>query len=161
MEFSITQDERRSELGQRKLRARIQKIFNAVKKRYSHIFPAKNEDIELDNRSLAYIVAELQTFNFQETTSDIKGEAYEEIVSVTSRRDHGAFFTPRNVCDMAVGMVLATYSSEQRTKLRVLDPACGTGGFLRATLIEMRKIVEDRVKRKYGNRLTESQVRCS
>ena len=155
MEFSITQDERRSELGQRKLRTRIQKIFSAVKKRYSHIFPAKNEDIELDNRSLAYIVAELQKFNFQETTSDIKGEAYEEIVSVTSRRDHGAFFTPRNVCDMAVGMVLATYSPEQRTKLRVLDPACGTGGFLRATLIEMRKIVEDRVKRKYGNRLTE------
>ncbi len=60
---------------------------------------------------------------------------------------------------MAVGIVLTTYSPEQRTKLRVLDPACGTGGFLRATLIEMRKIVEDRVKRKYGNRLVVCQRR--
>ncbi|MCC5653505.1 N-6 DNA methylase [Nostoc sp. XA013] len=155
MEFSITQEERRSELGQRKLRVRIQKIFNAVKKRYSHIFLTKNEDIELDNRSLGYIVSELQKFNFQETTSDIKGEAYEEIVSVTSRRDHGAFFTPRNVCDMAVGMVLATYPSDKRLDLKVLDPACGTGGFLRAALIEIREILEERVKRKYGNKLTE------
>lgn len=155
MEFSITQEERRSELGQRKLRNRIKKIFNAVKKQYSHIFPAKNEDIELDNRSLAYIVSEFQKFNFQETASDIKGEAYEEIVSVTSRRDHGAFFTPRNVCDMAVGIVLATYSPEQRTKLKIIDPACGTGGFLRATLIQLRDLEEDRIKRKYGNKNTE------
>jgi type I restriction enzyme M protein len=149
MKFSITQDERRNELGQRRLRTRIQELFNAVKKNYPHIFPARNEDIELDNRSLAYIVAELQKFNFQETVSDIKGEAYEEIVSVTSRRDHGAFFTPRNVCDMAVGIVLATYSPEEQLKLKILDPACGTGGFLRATLIHLRQNIENQVNAKW------------
>ncbi|MFQ5853021.1 MAG: restriction endonuclease subunit M [Candidatus Binatia bacterium] len=141
MEFSITQDERRSELGQRKLRARINNLFEAVKKRYPYIFPSPAETIGLDNRSLAYIVAELQKFNFQETPSDIKGEAYEEIVSVTSRRDHGAFFTPRNICDMAVGIVLATYKPEARLQLKVLDPACGTGGFLRSVLIQLRGII--------------------
>ena len=147
MEFSIAQEERRSELGQRKLEARISKLFEAVKERYPYIFAA-NEMIELDNRSLAYIVSELEKFNFQETNNDIKGEAYEEIVSVTSRRDQGAFFTPRNVCDMAVRMLLATYPTEKRLQLRILDPACGTGGFLRAALLHVKDIVSDQILRK-------------
>jgi type I restriction enzyme M protein len=153
MAFSITPDERRSELGQRKLRARISTLFDAVRLRYPYIFPSKTDAIELDNRSLAYIVAELQKFNFQETTSDIKGEAYEEIVSVTSRRDHGAFFTPRNVCDMAVGMAFATYPKSERVSKKILDPACGTGGFLRAALVALRVLVaEDTAMKWPGNR---------
>jgi type I restriction enzyme M protein len=93
LEFCVTTDERRSELGQRKLKARIGKLFDTVKEDYPYIFPTKGEVIELDNRSLAYCVAELQKFSLLQTASDIKGEAYEEIVGVTSRRDHGAFFT--------------------------------------------------------------------
>jgi type I restriction enzyme M protein len=157
MEFSITQEERRSDLGQRKLKARIAKLFDAVKQRYPYIFPTPNETIELDNRSLAYIVSELQKFNFQETANDIKGEAYEEIVSVTSRRDHGAFFTPRNVCDMAVRMVFSTYSPERRLKLRILDPACGTGGFLRAALIQFKDVIASQMFEKWHGR----QATCS
>jgi type I restriction enzyme M protein len=149
LEFSVTNEERRSDLGQRKLKTRINKLFDAVKARYPYIFPQKGEEIELDNRSLAYTVAELQKFSLIETASDIKGEAYEEIVSVTSRRDHGAFFTPRNVCDMAVQMVLSTYPLDKRLKLRILDPACGTGGFLRAALIHVKDIIEEQELGKY------------
>lgn len=154
LEFSVTNEERRSELGQRKIRTRIAKLFEAVRGRYPYIFPNKGEEIELDNRSLAYTVAELQKFSLVETASDIKGEAYEEIVSVTSRRDHGAFFTPRNVCDMAVQMVFATYPPDKQLKLRILDPACGTGGFLRAALIQIKGIIDQQELNKYkGERL--------
>lgn len=149
LDFCVTPDERRSELGQRKLKTRIGKTFDMVKGRYPYIFPNKLEEIELDNRCLAYCVIELQKYSLLQTASDVKGEAYEEIVGVTSRRDHGAFFTPRNVCDMAVQMVMATYPSERRLKLRLLDPACGTGGFLRAALIELRRIIEVQEFAKY------------
>ena len=149
MEFSISQEERRSDLGQRKLKTRITALFEQVKARYPYIFPSAGEMIELDNRSLAYIVAELEKYNFQETKSDIKGEAYEEIVNVTSRRDQGAFFTPRNVCDMAVRIVLSTYRPEARLKLKILDPACGTGGFLRAALVNLRDTLERQAKTKW------------
>ena len=81
---------------------------------------------------------ELQKYSLVQTASDIKGEAYEEIVGVTSRRDQGAFFTPRNVCDMAVEMVLSTFQPEKKLELMILDPACGTGGFLRAALLEIK-----------------------
>ncbi len=161
LEFSVTNEERRSELGQRKLKARIAKLFDTVKTRYPYIFPHKGEEIELDNRSLAYIVAELQKFSLIETASDIKGEAYEEIVSVTSRRDHGAFFTPRNVCDMAVQIVLATYPAEKRLKLRILDPACGTGGFLRAALLQNKKIIDEQELGKYKGDRTKAAPRIA
>lgn len=149
LEFSVSPEERRSELGQRKLKLRIAALFEQVRGFYPYIFPHKTELIELDNRSLAYIVAELQKYSLERTPSDVKGEAYEEIVSVTSRRDHGAFFTPRNVCDMAVQMVLATYQPEQRLKLKIIDPACGTGGFLRAALLDVRKVIEAQVSSKW------------
>ena len=75
----MTTEERRSELGQRKLKSRIGKLFDTVKEDYPYIFPTKGEVIELDNRSLAYCVAELQKFSLLQTASDIKGEAYQEI----------------------------------------------------------------------------------
>jgi type I restriction enzyme M protein len=150
LEFCITSEERRSDLGQRKLKARIAKLFEAVKDRFPYIFPSPGEGIELDNRSLAYCVAELQKFSLVQTPSDIKGEAYEEIVGVTSRRDQGAFFTPRNVCDMAVQMIMATYPPEKRLKLKILDPACGTGGFLRAALLRLREVIAEQESAKWS-----------
>ena len=160
MEFSVAQEERRSELGRRKLASRITSLFEAVKERYPYIF-SPNEAIELDNRSLAYIVSELEKFSFQETDNDIKGEAYEEIVGVTSRRDQGAFFIPRNVCDMAVRMVLAMYPPERRLQLRILDPACGTAGFLRAALLQLRDIIAKQVAGKYGKGKSEGEREVS
>jgi type I restriction enzyme M protein len=150
LEFSISQEERRSDLGQRKLRQRINKLFDAVRSRYPYIFPSPSESIELDNRSLAYCVAELQKYSLLRTPSDVKGEAYEEIVGVTSRRDQGAFFTPRNLCDMAVRMVLATYPPDRRLRLKILDPACGTGGFLRSALLQFREIIAEQEELKWG-----------
>lgn len=161
LDFCVTPDERRSELGQRKLKTRLGKIFEMVKGRYPYIFPNASEEIELDNRSLAYCVIELQKFSLLQTASDIKGEAYEEIVGVTSRRDHGAFFTPRNVCDMAVQMVLATYPPEKRLKLRMLDPACGTGGFLRAALLEVKAIIEEQEYAKYSKNRDKAEAQIT
>jgi len=161
LEFSISTDERRSELGQRKLKTRICKLFDLVRARYPYIFPTLGENIELDNRSLAYTVAELQKYSLIQTASDIKGEAYEEIVSVTSRRDHGAFFTPRNVCDMAVQMVLATYPADKRLKLRIIDPACGTGGFLRAALLSIKEVIESQELSKYKGDRAKAEPRIA
>jgi type I restriction enzyme M protein len=148
LEFSITQEERSNQIAQRKLRQRIEKLFQNVKVHYPHIFEP-SERIELDNRSLAYIVGELQKFNFLETSSDITASAYEEIVSVISSLGQGVFFTPRNVCDMAVSMVFSTYPSSGRLMLRILDPACGTGGFLRAVQVLFRDIIKTQVTAKW------------
>ncbi len=59
-----------------------------------------------------------------ESDIDVKGRAYEEIVGSNLRGDRGEFFTPRNICHMAVTML------DPGERQLVLDPACGTGGFL-------------------------------
>ncbi|EKO3864750.1 N-6 DNA methylase [Vibrio harveyi] len=109
--------------GQIACKKRIAAIFESVKNKFPSIFPA-SEEIDLNPRSLVRVVAELQNFSLLSTNIDIKGKAYEEIVGSNLKGDRGQFFTPRNMMHMAVDMVNPGFSE------RVLDPACGTGGFV-------------------------------
>jgi len=127
--FFVTSKELKSPVGQIKVRERLNKLFYEVKKRYKHIFKP-DEKIELLNNVLAYIVGQLQHFSFLLTDTDVKGEAYEAIVGANLRGDRGEFFTPRNVCKMAVESLFSAFPPEQWHNLRIIDPACGTGGFL-------------------------------
>lgn len=94
------------------------------KKEYRDVFDG-SERLDLNERALAYVAGELSRYNFLSTDTDAKGLAYEAITSTTLKRERGQFFTPRNVIRMMVEMV-----DPQPGKL-VLDPACGSGGFLR------------------------------
>ncbi len=133
MRFFISNEDRRSEIGQRRLQGTIQACFGDVRARYPYIF-GFDEQIRLDLRVLAYVVSELQRFSILQTQADVKGMAYEQLVGSNLRGDRGEFFTPRNVCEMATQMALATYPRDRWLTLRILDPACGTGGFLVAVM---------------------------
>lgn len=122
-QFYATPKERQNITGLMRCTSRIGKLFAGVKKQYSQIFKA-NEEIELEPKVLAYIVTQLQMFSLLDSDVDVKGKAYEEVVGSNLRGDRGEFFTPRNVCNMMVGMLDPT------DKDLILDPACGTGGFL-------------------------------
>lgn len=115
-----------------KVRERLTKVFNNVQKRYKYIFKG-NETLELNDSILGYVVAELQRFSLVDTETDVKGEAYEEIVGPNLRGDRGEFFTARNVCSMTMEMLFSLFPEEKLTspgELKILDPAIGTGGFL-------------------------------
>jgi type I restriction enzyme M protein len=109
------------------IRARIAPLFDEVKKEYASIFRG-NEEITLSDRSLAFMVSELAKYDLGRTDVDAKGAAYQEIVGATVRGDRGQYFTPRGAIKLMV-QILNPQPHE-----RVLDPACGTGGFLVATL---------------------------
>lgn len=127
--FYVTSKELKSPMGQINVKERLGELFYEVKKRYPHIFKA-DEKIELIDKVLAYIIGQLQHLTLVLTETDVKGAAYEAIVGANLRGDRGEFFTPRNVCKMAVESLFSAYSSNQWHNLRVIDPACGTGGFL-------------------------------
>ncbi|MDR2809347.1 MAG: SAM-dependent methyltransferase [Tannerellaceae bacterium] len=63
----------------------------------------------------------------------MKKTAYETIVSNTLKQEAGQFFTPRNVIRCMVEIM----DPDENT--RVLDPACGSGGFLVIVLDHVRK----------------------
>jgi type I restriction enzyme M protein len=89
---------------------------------------------------LAYIVSELQAYSLLRTKTDVKGAAYEELVGANLRGDRGEYFTPRNVCDMAIKMVYSLYPQRRHPSLRVLDTCCGTGGFLVSAINHLRDL---------------------
>jgi type I restriction enzyme M protein len=127
--FYVANRELKSPIGQIKVKERLDTLFQEVKERYAHIFK-KDEKIELLPNVLAYIVGQLQHFSLLLTETDVKGEAYEAIVGANLRGDRGEFFTPRNVCKMAIESLFSMSLQEKWTSLRIIDPACGTGGFL-------------------------------
>ncbi len=155
LHFYIRNEERRSEAGQRRvLEERIGPLFDAVKERYKYIFKP-NETIELNRRVLAYVVSELQRYTLLRTQADVKGAAYEELVGANLRGDRGEYFTPRNVCDMAVHMVLSTYPEGKLTSLKIIDTCCGTGGFLVSVINYLREILTEHEQPRGG---TEAEI---
>lgn len=123
VEFYATSKERHGLAGRLKAKKRLDSLFADVKAEYPTIF-RENEAIELNPEVLAYIVSQLQMYSLLESDIDVKGRAYEEIVGSNLRGDRGEFFTPRNICKMTVAML------DPGERQLILDPACGTGGFL-------------------------------
>jgi type I restriction enzyme M protein len=138
-QFYATPKERQSMTGLMRCVNRIGKLFTAVKAQYSQIFK-DSETIELEPKVLAYIVTQLQMFSLLDSDVDVKGKAYEEVVGSNLRGDRGEFFTPRNVCNMMVAML------DPGDKDLILDPACGTGGFLIAAMNHVLASIKHNVR---------------
>ena len=139
--FCVDPKERKSEAGQRRMfDDRIVPLFERVKQKYPFIFD-RTDRIRLEPAHVAYVVHELQFLSLLETETDVKGEAYEELVGTNLRGDRGEFFTPRNVCNMAVRMAMSLFDPTKLTQLRVLDCCCGTGGFLVSWLNNLHSVV--------------------
>lgn len=118
------------EQGRKEIRRRIMPLFEEVKQSFPTLFRG-NEEITLSDRALAFMVSELAKYDFTRTDVDAKGAAYQEIVGANLRGDRGQYFTPRGVIKLAVQIL------DPKENERILDPACGTGGFLVATLAHM------------------------
>lgn len=127
--FYVTPTERTSSTAAAAAKSRLQELFtNKVVKKYSKIFTANDTVIDLQPSVVAYVVSQLQGFSLLTSPVDVKGVAYEEVVGSNLRGDRGEFFTPRNACRMAVTML------NPQPDERILDPSCGTGGFLIAAM---------------------------
>ncbi|MFR9804940.1 N-6 DNA methylase [Pseudonocardia sp. RS010] len=125
LEFYATAAERSSATAAISAKKRIQRVFtDKVVKKYPTIFPGSDMEIDLKPMVVAYVASQLQGFSLLASPVDVKGVAYEEVVGSNLRGDRGEFFTPRNACRMAVTML------NPQPDERLIDPACGTGGFL-------------------------------
>ncbi|NEW85207.1 MAG: SAM-dependent DNA methyltransferase [Mariniphaga sp.] len=136
--FWVGVKEQNSEEGLKNISKRIKGIFQELKTDplFSEVFDG-NERINLSDRGLAFVAGELAKYSFLDATVDVKGTAYETIVSNTLKQEAGQFFTPRNLIRCMVEMMDPTEN------MRVLDPACGSGGFLTIVLDHVRKKITE------------------
>lgn len=85
------------------------------------------------NQILNKVLWILNQFDFTHVDRDILGNLYEKYLPSVERKKLGEFYTPVEVIDYILTSVGYTYSYDIETK-DLLDPACGSGGFLvRAT----------------------------
>lgn len=131
-----------------KVKARIDKIFEIVRDKYQGIFDS-NEEIKLEPRVLAYLASQIQGWSLLRSDVDVKGKAYEEIVGSNLRGDRGEFFTPRNICQMAVSML------DPGPDDLILDPACGTGGFLTIAMNHVIGKLREQERKKWAQHPSE------
>lgn len=130
-EFYALPEEPYDEDGRKKIRKRLEGLFAEVKEAYP-LFSARDE-LTLSDRALAFIVGEIAPYNLTGTDADVKGIAYQELVGNNLRGDRGQYFTPPSAVKLMVDIL------NPRDSDTVLDPACGTGGFLRETLRHLIK----------------------
>ena len=150
VQFFAAANERHGVNGPLKVQKRLAALFNQVKEDYQTIFET-SESIKLKPIVLAYLVAQLQMYSLLESDIDVKGRAYEEIVGSNLRGDRGEFFTPRNICRMAVAML------DPGEKDLILDPACGTGGFLITAMNHVIEKIRAAEMAKWGNKVDRAE----
>ncbi len=118
------------------VRSRIQTIFDHVKSKYTDVID-KDDQILLDDQSLTYAVGELQLYSLIDSERDAIADAFETFIGPSLKGGQGQFFTPRNVVKLLVDMV--NPSSDDK----VIDPACGSGGFLVEAIRDVWKKIEE------------------
>lgn len=132
--FWVGVKEQNTEEGRKEVADRIKGLFEELKSDsvFSEVFDG-NEAIGLTDKGLAFISGELAKYSFLDASVDVKGMAYETIVSNTLKQEAGQFFTPRNIIKAMVEMLNPSETD------RILDPCCGSGGFLVMALDHVRK----------------------
>jgi len=119
------------------VKQRINDLFEQVKGKYTEVLDF-SEKISLDAKSLVYVVGELQNYCLIDAERDVIADAFETFISGALKGGQGQFFTPRNVIQLMVEI-----TSPEEDDL-VIDPACGSGGFLIESLRHKWKLIDEK-----------------
>ncbi|NLZ62651.1 MAG: N-6 DNA methylase [Lentisphaerae bacterium] len=118
-----------NETAQR-LATRIKDMYAIERQREPDVF---NDNIKIDDITLKNVVLHLEGINLTATDLDTKGVAFEQFMDGFFKGDFGQYFTPRNIIAFTIQML------DIQVGDYVMDPACGSGGFLLHALDHVRK----------------------
>lgn len=106
---------------------RITALFDKTQKEYQDIFDP-DDRIKLSQNALSFTVNKLQGISLLGSSQDAKGLAFQKFLSHHEKDSRGQFFTPEPVIDFCIGMM------QPKPDDTIIDPACGSGGFLMSAL---------------------------
>ncbi|MEI6606242.1 MAG: N-6 DNA methylase [Verrucomicrobiota bacterium] len=114
---------------------RIYKLYDDEKELDPTVFEGR---INVEPPILAQVVEHLEGISLDRTELDTKGVAFEEFMGGFFKGVFGQYFAPRELIGFAVEVL-----NPERKQL-VLDPACGSGGFLLYALDHVRREADRR-----------------
>lgn len=106
---------------------RITSLFAQTQNEYQDIFDT-DDRIKLSPNALGFTINKLQGISLLGSSQDAKGLAFQKFLSHHEKDGRGQFFTPEPVIDFCVAMM------QPKPEETIIDPACGSGGFLMSAL---------------------------
>jgi len=130
--FQVGQNENEVIVAQR-----ILDIYDEAKSLDPYVFI---DPIKITDDKIQQVVRVLHSISLIETDIDAKGQAFEKFLGVVFRGELGQYFTRRQIVEFAVEMLDPTENDI------ILDPSCGSGGFL---LYSLKNVIE-KIKDQYS-----------
>ncbi|EAJ7674903.1 restriction endonuclease subunit M [Campylobacter upsaliensis] len=112
------------------LENRIKGLYQKYKEKDSNVF---DNALILDADEIKFLVENLESISLSETDLDIKGKVFQKFFADFFKGTAGQYFTPLNI----VRFMVECFDIRQDDL--VLDPSCGSGGFLLQTLQYMQE----------------------
>lgn len=129
------------------LKSAIQALFDEAKQKWPGVF-SDDERIRLSPDHLQVCVGSLEEWKLFNSNLDVVDDAFEYLVSKSSKGEKGQYFTPRWVIDMCVRMM---NPQEHET---VIDTACGSAGFTVHTMFHVWKQIYGELGKSEGDLFT-------
>jgi type I restriction enzyme M protein len=139
---------------------RITAIFEQTKQAYQDIFDI-DDRIRISPIALGFTINKLQGISLLNSSQDAKGLAFQKFLSHHEKDGRGQFFTPEPVIDFCVAMM------QPKPNETIIDPACGSGGFLMSALkylqnnyteLDTKKVVSENL---FGSDINKSIARIA
>jgi type I restriction enzyme M protein len=84
-------------------------------------------------------IKDIEQYNLSEFDRDIIGDVYQSLIPADERKRLGQYYTPKEICDLIVNFSINNKDD------KVLDPSCGSGGFI---VSAYRRLLELNAKEK-------------
>jgi type I restriction enzyme M protein len=124
--------------------ATVQFLFESAMYEWPGIFD-DGEQIKLTPHHLQVVVGPIERIRLLGANMRVMDDAFEYLMPNVAKKKNGQFFTPRYVIDMCVKMLAP------KRKEYVIDPACGSAGFLVHTMeiVMPAAAASEKARRKY------------
>lgn len=129
---------------------KIRDLFHGMRRSHKDLFISDTDtDINLDPHTLNACAFELSKYKLMDTPISVISEAFQIFRTSSLKSEEGQYYTPYPVIRSAIKLM------EIKPTDSVLDPACGTGGFLLESfrqLIETHPAMSESDSIKWANR---------
>lgn len=121
------------------LSKRIKLIYAEAHRKDPMVF---EDSLKISSEIMWNVVEILQGISLSKTELDAKGVAFEQFLGSVFRGEMGQYFTPRQIVELMVEFL------KPSEKDKIIDPACGSGGFLIQAMENVRTDLYDKLDEK-------------
>ena len=102
----------------------IQSLYKKALVKYRTKQQYPSDSINLSPTAILQLVLKLEKYSFSSSPMDVKGRAFQNLISPSLRSGMGQYFTPKPIISFIVKCI------SPRSEEMIIDPFCGSGHFL-------------------------------